>query len=328
MRTDRVIAIFSAAMLAMSCSSNNAADGLQEQAITMNAATQTYSRAAMTSFGTSPSSISLFGRTTLSGQTATLFNNTTLSYTSSPAEGWTYSPTKYWNNQKTYDFTALYPYDADNLTYDEAANRLTYNTSYVSSLDNQTDLMWAAASRNPATEGQGAVNLHFNHTLAAVKILFINASNDSARLTDIHFTGLDDTATTLTIDNGTSQGWQGTSASGATELYSLDEWSHGSVAVNTETSYCVYDTASAPQVSSDGTLLCIPQKIAGTSAALHFKVVSAGTTLSVDFDLANLSEITEWKAGKRYTYTLTLVDNKITFVADVVDWIDTIIDLQ
>jgi hypothetical protein len=80
-----------------------------------------------------------------------------------------------------------------------------------------------------------------------------------------------------------------------------------------------------------GSLLVLPQSVYKTDITLHLEYIKQGDASYAirDITLGWLggSTPTEWKAGQRYEYNLTITDNTITTEVRVVDWIDDYVDL-
>ena len=80
-----------------------------------------------------------------------------------------------------------------------------------------------------------------------------------------------------------------------------------------------------------GAILVLPQTIYKTDVTLHLEYVKAG---DAEYAVRNIelgwlagNVPTEWKAGEKYEYNLTITDNTITTEVLVVDWIDHYVDL-
>lgn len=106
-----------------------------------------------------------------------LFGPTELSYDDSDGK-WYYSPLKYWDRNKTYDFRAVSPIGA------VAAGGTAAKTGSVTARYGDYDLM-VASNHGPAV--MTPVALAFNHAGAAVRFLFKKGADESQTVTVSHF---------------------------------------------------------------------------------------------------------------------------------------------
>ena len=85
----------------------------------------------------------------------------------------------------------------------------------------------------------------------------------------------------------------------------------------------------------DGTVFVVPQRVvkASTSSrdiSMSFEVEYEDDnkrTYNVSLSSNTTSETEEWLPGKKYTYNITLTENRIIFNVVVADWIDDIVNL-
>lgn len=88
---------------------------------------------------------------------------------------WSYSPVRYWDAGKSYNFAAYapeIPAGKGTVSADEINRRLTF-TDYVSGPDNQLDLIYAdGVSVTAQQENNGPVSFNFQHLLSMIKFTF------------------------------------------------------------------------------------------------------------------------------------------------------------
>lgn len=106
------------------------------------------------------------------------------------ADSWTYSPVRYWVEDKTYDFAAYSPDLTDVATVAaDAANKAISFTNFVSDKDHQHDLIYAHVSN--ATHEQ-KVQFSFSHALSMIRFTFKSAfgENTTLHIKDFKFYGM------------------------------------------------------------------------------------------------------------------------------------------
>ena len=77
--------------------------------------------------------------------------------------------------------------------------------------------------------------------------------------------------------------------------------------------------------------MLIPQTVYKTPVTLHLEYIKEGdaeyAVRNVELGWLGGTTPTEWKAGEKYEYNLTITENTITTEVRVVDWIDHFVDL-
>ena len=267
--------------------------------------------------------IKLFGAYTLDGHTARLFDAERLYY-NEELPGWDYDNTQYWIAKANYRFCAVYPYEAP-CTFNDEEGRVVFGN--YDGTTGGPDLLYAAAKRDLAESYDvSTVPLHFRHACAAVQFNLINASN--ATLIDvrnIRLVGLHNRGNFSFDTEGTAM-WEfdGTVVESYSQAYGgACTLPDGGLPVNLDVEYSLYD---------GGALLVLPQTIYKTDVTLHLEYKKQGdaeyTIKNIQLGrLSSPTAPTEWKAGEKYKYNLTLTDNTITTEVRVVDWIDHYVDL-
>ena len=266
--------------------------------------------------------IKIFGAYTLDGRTARLFDAERLYY-NNELPGWDYDNTQYWIAKAEYRFCAVYPYEAP-CTFNNENGEVVFGNYQATT--GGPDLLYASATRNLAEEyNVSTVNLNFRHACSAVQFNIINASN--ATLTDvrnIRLVGLHNRGN-FSFDAYGSVEW-------ALDETILDNSSqafgggctlpNGGLSVNLDVKHSLYD---------DGALLVLPQTVYKTPVTLHLEYIKRGdaeyAVRNIELGYLSGSVPTEWKAGEKYEYNLTITDNTITTEVRPVDWVDHYVDL-
>ena len=268
--------------------------------------------------------IKLYGTYTLGGRTVRLFDAEHLYY-DAELPGWDYATPQYWISGALYRFCAVCPYVAPSSFSDEDGMVTIGN---YESTTGAPDLLYAAKKRDLA-EGDdfSTVPLNFRHACAAVQFNIVNASN--ATLTNVrnirlvglhnkgHFHFNAESMAYWSLDESTvSPSATSQPFGGACTLPS------GGLPVNLNVRHPLYDA---------GALLVLPQTIYKTSVMLHLEYIKSGDSeyavRNIELGWLGGQTPTEWKAGEKYEYTLTITDNTITTEVKVVDWVNHYVDL-
>ena len=266
--------------------------------------------------------IKLFGAYTLDGNTARLFDAERLYYNEG-LPGWDYDNTQYWIAKAAYRFCAVYPYEAP-CSFDDEEGRVVFGNYEATT--GSPDLLYASAKRDLAVEYDvSTVPLRFRHACAAIQFNLINASNATlTNVRNIRLVGLqnrgnfsfDANGAVEWVFSGEALGTSSQAYGGACTL------PNGGLPVNLNVKHSLYD---------GGALLVLPQSVYKTPVTLHLEYIKQG---DADYAVRNIelgyltgTVPTEWKAGEKYEYNLTLTDNTITTEVRVVDWIDHYVDL-
>lgn len=259
------------------------------------------------------------------GNKSLLFDHEHLAYDESL--GWHYGTARYWMRGMKYHFTAIYPYNDSDYSYDTASGTVTCLGYNAGERHLNTDLMYAVAERDlsdmNATPDYSAVELPFEHACSAVEFRLRNSSNATiTAVTDVSLVGV------------CAEGDFSLSAAGV-PTWSIDTSNRvtnhdtfggvctlpaGGLPVNTEYYHSIYDSK---------VLTMLPQRISKSGATLHFniRIEGSSTVFPHEVNLGNIASTPQWDAGTRYIYNLTLTDETITFEVSVVDWIEDFIEL-
>lgn len=244
---------------------------------------------------------------------------------------WQYDNTRYWVPGMLYHFCVIYPYSTPCSYNDNGEITIAYEGKTTS-----TDLLYASSMRDlTSSEDYSAVPLQFDHACAALQFNIINASTSTITgVRNVRLTGLYNKGTFFFNSLGTAK-WTIDENSRLTSTTDNTYGGtctlpNGGLPVNVSTKHSLYD---------NGAILVVPQDIYKSSVALSLEYTTSSnpnapnanwvTPPSNPIELGKLggSTPTEWRAGKRYNYNLTLTDKYITAEVKVVDWVDHYVDL-
>ena len=247
---------------------------------------------------------------------------------------WTYDdPKQKWERAMHYRFRAVWPYVESNVKANSSANLLsvTYH-----SLNEDYDLMVAYATRYPLDQGVDAVKLEFKHALAGLRFIvkYDNdaTAKDSDAITEFYLSGLysqgqlfygfaekdsdpksmiwDLSEYTFNVDTPQFH-WPNTN--GVTAGKEIPFGGTG----NPEANVYFTKTKSGETYTLDGAALIVPQTLSSKrgNTYVHFRTKLGGKALHT----VQLPP-TELKAGKIYTFTLSINETTITIDGKVQDW--------
>ena len=260
--------------------------------------------------------VTVYGSYTAAGSSVALFNGVTLKCTEVSATGstWTYSPPKYWSEDATHKFRAVFPYDVAGKSYSAADDKLSVS-GYSMGGD---DLMVASAQQIAASRESNTVTLKFRHACAAVSFQFAKAKGDTEtysitgiKLQNVSITGdmADDDANPTKWTPSTTLGsymWPGTSS----------PWAVVESATESPVTY----TAITPEW-----VFAVPQTLPSTSSLVLS--YAAGTepnvqniTVTIPLVSTNTTKISTWEPGKKYTYKVLVDPNAIGLTVSYEAW--------
>ncbi|MBO5875254.1 MAG: fimbrillin family protein [Alistipes sp.] len=269
--------------------------------------------------------LSLMGSVVVNGTRTLLIDYAHLAYDA--VEGWGYGEPRYWAKGGKYHFMAIYPYDVADYDYDMSDGSVECIGYNAGSKHLNTDLLYAVATRDlsdiNATPDYSAVDLPLKHACAAVEFRLRNSSNATVvAVTDVALVNVCAEGDFHLSNNGTAT-WTIDTDNRVTDhdifggVCTLPE---GGLPVNVDYYHSIYDSRA---------LTMLPQRVWKSGVTLRFntRVEGSSTVFPHEVDLGNIATTTEWIAGKRYVYNLTLTDETMTFDVTVVDWIEDFIEL-
>lgn len=269
--------------------------------------------------------LQLYGAYTLGGGVARVFDAERLYYNTTESV-WDYDNTQYWIMNATYRFCAVSPYSTS-CKFSDADGRVTI-ASYECYAGGD-DLLYATAERDLAAgEDYSPVLLHFHHACAAVQFNIINASSQTLLdVRNIRLVGLQNVGIfSFTSAGGDAMWTLDDSVVGESDA----EQPFGGVCVLPEGGLPVNISVKHPLYEL-GALVVLPQKIYKTDVTLHLEYIKEGdgeyAVRNIELGWLGGMTPTEWKAGEKYEYNLTITDNTITAEVRIVDWIDHFVDL-
>ena len=266
-------------------------DGNGDAAISFSAPAVT--RAAVESFQTGDA-FSVWGWYNNQGAIGNPFSGETVT---SNGSAWSYTGgLRYWVLGATYDFYAVYP-SSVKAECDEQGHITVTDFNASATGDAAVDLMTAKAldiTHAKAGDIQ-PVGLEFEHLLAKVNIM-VESQGGTANITSAKLSGIQAS---------------GDYDSSAATPWTLDATPHEFTASGT--------TANQIASSLFGDLLLPPQQVGTFTFEITYSY--GGSTPETRSVSLPADVVTQWEAGKSYTYTLTLTSDYIIFgVPAVNEW--------
>lgn len=245
-------------------------------------------------------------------------NETNWTYTFSGSQ---YSEKKYWKRNMYYRFRAYHPYDATLLQSSSSADGIDIEYRI---LDDSYDLLLASATRYPAKDKYGTVQMKFKHALCALKFkIAFNNTVTPSDYTDniIHFyiKGLNAYGHLSYTGFGEKESfnWSGTFNS-HDKLY---EWTGDKTfGVN---GAVVNGSKKEPTdiLEPNEYFFAIPQTCSDEANGLTY--IHLFTKNGGDNEIDHTVKLPrlEWKAGKIYTYTLLVNKSDIEVSVTIEPWL-------
>lgn len=229
---------------------------------------------------------------------------------------WSYSPVRYWDAGKSYNFAAYapeIPAGKGTVSADEINRRLTF-TDYVSGPDNQLDLIYAdGVSVTAQQENNGPVSFNFQHLLSMIKFTFKSGFPVDVPVTvsGLKVYGM---AAQGTYDNG----WTPDGTQAVAEDTPFNE-------MVTTTAENKADASQATQAASVN-FVVIPQS-GGTVTVSFTAAVSleAGNVKTKEF---TTTLVPAWDAGNCYNYVATISEQNMEVQSitygdpNVTEWVE------
>lgn len=262
--------------------------------------------------------IAVFGRVNNAHNTnQAIFNNTPLTYTDGD---WSYEDPRYWIRGAKHEFMAVYPYSevGTAYTWDATTGTITFE-EITTGTANNIDVMYASAERDLAANPTdfSRVPLEMHHALALLEFRFVNGSDRPVS-----------SVTNISLDNhlyrsSLAVGQDGTAALTANTSERVGEGSGLFVGELSATNLPIDLSKSYNLFENVGSVVVVPQSVYKQGVMFRLRVGDVSSVV----DLGTTGTITEWEAGKRYVYTMTLTTTTITFDVQVIDWIRDEIEL-
>lgn len=227
-----------------------------------------------------------------------------------------YPDKKYWKRNMYYRFRAYHPYDATLLQSSSSEDGIDIEYRV---LDDSYDLLLASATRYPANDGYGRVQMEFKHALCALKFkIAFKETVTPATYTDniIHFyiKGLNAYGHLNYTGFGKDEvfDWSGTFNS-QDKLY---EWTR-------DKTFGVKGHKEPTDIlDSNEYFFAIPQTCsdpANGPTSIHLYTRKSGGDNEIDHTV-NLQPL-KWEAGKIYTYTLLVNKSDIEVSVTIEPWL-------
>ena len=249
-------------------------------------------------------------KTPAAGGTATQDFNC-VPVTKNPSNQWNYEGTRYWQDNHTYRFYALFPSSLI------GASCIADGTLAISNYDattNTYDLMAASATRAYDGTDNSPVAFQFQHLLARVSVIVRTAQGVKATVSGASLYGIHDTGNY----NSASTAYSGWTVTGEASSAANPSYSMGGAGSST-------DINENNEAAIFADLLTLPQSVSGLTLHIGLtRQVGSGTPddLTGEYNLG--TTITRWSAGQHYRYVMTVEADAITFSNFTVDpWGET-----
>lgn len=230
--------------------------------------------------------------------------------TKNPSAQWNYEGTRYWQDDHTYDFYALYP---SQLSGASCTADGTFTIGSYNAKTNNDDLMSASAVDIAGSLHQ-PVAFQFQHLLARVSVLVRTAQGVRATLTGASLYGIRNTGSY----NSSTTAYSGWTVTGDASDAANPSHSMGGAGSST-------DINENNEAAIFADLLTLPQSVSGLTLHIGLtRQVGSGTPddLTGEYNLG--TTITQWSAGQHYRYVMTVEADAITFSNFTVDpWGET-----
>ena len=226
------------------------------------------------------------------------------------ASFWEPSSNEYWPLEGRLDFHAFSPASASGVSI--SSDGVTA-TGYTITSEQQmtTDLCYASAVVPDCDAHPAAVPMAFSHALTQVVVRVKAAdyySNVSLALTSLSLNGI------CSVGDFAEGSWSNLTSA------------HNYI-LSSATTPLTYDENDEPEIKEVCAYLFIPQEL-GVNATLNVGYSIVQNISDTEYTLENPpvsvklnNNISQWEAGKKYIYTLTIgMNNVITFTASAVGW--------
>lgn len=280
--------------------------------------------------------------TTASNEEILYMDATQVTYTNG---SWTYSPIKYWTSTGTHSFMAyLSEYKYNRIKLGETANypKVTYDkdtetlnianstSPWEITLNNQFDFLYAYHSRNMNDpDAFSPVSFSLNHLLCAVRFNIVNRLPDiPIKFKQFILSGIYNEASASIEKSGISPEVSTTiTFHGDVSNTDFQKVPSEDVILNYNESHNIFKNAVT--VGDDGYVLLWPHATTQFEKIKVKIVYNDGGTDDITKEIQlNSSQIDSWSSGRRYTYNLSITDDRINIEVTVKPWINDDVDLE
>lgn len=221
---------------------------------------------------------------------------------------WTYTNTKYWLDNRTYQFFGIYPCDKSySITTDLSGNPNGISRTFTTPATADADLVLASATYDTSVATPESVEMNFEHMLAKVSLNVwrdgAKHQNDQMRIRKVTLSNIGKAGTYSSSTNT----WTPTNEklAMAYENNTLADSDNIGGATKNNDSYQFGGVASVPF----NELMLLPQTIdASNNIALKIEYELKRQN-AADWEAAELETFlpaTTWDSGKKYTYNVVL----------------------
>ncbi|MBR4845453.1 MAG: fimbrillin family protein [Bacteroidaceae bacterium] len=232
-------------------------------------------------------------------------------YRSNASSDWSYDNKRYWVNDRTFHFFAVYPL-LDNSKITPFVSEIVpsnpytcYKINWDTPSEANDDLMTASATMK-TTEGQTvypAVNFQFEHALAKVNINVQKAGANTDNKVIVRSITISNIKKSGTY-NSENKTWQISEGTGNAMNYTRNN-----LKVELELEVDDLDNKVPIPTSVISGLLFIPQEITENSIQITVGYTFDGDTYSAQAFIPTTT-VREWESAKEYTYNLVLGERK------------------
>lgn len=220
---------------------------------------------------------------------------------------WTYTNTKYWLDNRTYQFFGIYPCDESySITTDLSGNPNGISRTFTTPDTADADLVLARATYDTSVATPESVAMNFEHMLAKVSLNVwrdgAKHQNDDMRIKSVTLSNISKEGTyTSTTNTWTIAEDKMTMAYEKTDPFS-----------DSDNIGAFVDGANTGGVPSNpfGELMLLPQDIGGLNSVVELNIeyelkrqgAEDWETATLEAELPSIT----WRAGQQYTYNVVL----------------------
>ena len=193
---------------------------------------------------------------------------------------------------------------------------------------NQFDFCYATNTRkmddpNDTRDPHRSVELQMKHLFAAVQFRIMNLMPYEIRFNSLNVSGMYNTGS-VTIGNDGNLSHLSTDNSGS-RSFTVAPYYHLASGKDYN-AFANYFNDTNNSIGTDGNILIWPHS--GDELKTVTMDVSTSEKTENGISLFIKNQVERWEAGRKYIYTINIADNKISFSAEVVPWINDDIILE